>query len=366
MGEAGDVRPVAEPIELDACEETSAPLVLLAALFVLLHLGFRGLAVLLILVPWLGARRRIAHLRVTEQGLWVGGRLRVRLEDRRDAFVRTEPGREHEAMLVITDASGHSHVFRTADVASAETLASELALPGVRAAGGGEGASWSWAAVAAAVALVALLRGAVPVAMLVVGGAALMVVQALGAMRILAGVDGVEIRSLGMGRRFIAYRDVQVVADDTVSLASGEMLRLKYALMGGFNWRWHAHERVLARVREGAEQARVRARVSQGAEAATALEVAAVLARAEQASYREASVTDDVLWRVVEAADVAPTARVRAAEALEQRNGPVARVRIAEIAISLADSDARDALMRVAEDEPAPPSDAVLFDLGRD
>jgi hypothetical protein len=170
------------------------------------------------------------------------------------------------------------------------------------------------------------------------------------------GADGVRTRRRVMGRwRYVPYRAIIEVAFDrknlVLRLADGEVA-------------WHHHD-AGGTTKIDADWLTLARRVWTGWSESHANEVSAaitVLERGDRtaqvwldelrkmatASYRVASLTDDVLWRVVEDGDAVESSRIGAAILLRRTLDHDARVRVARIADCCVSEELHETLLLVA------------------
>ena len=202
-----------------------------------------------------------------------------------------------------------------------------------------------------------ILAGLVAYAAVSLGGAALF----RRASKVAIGVDGVLVA--GTSRtRFFAYRDLDAARVDgaELRLVRRDEVVLRLQLHGEDASKRNA---VLARIRDAID------RVKEGRRAVSAQILASStpeqLAQAAggAASYRDAALTREQLWALVEGPEIDGDARRAAAEALATASGPEERARLRVVAEQCAAPAVRVALEHLARgevhDEDAPVAGAM-------
>jgi len=179
------------------------------------------------------------------------------------------------------------------------------------------------------------------------------------------GADGVHIRRFLVRPRFVAFEDIASVKKDdrnvTILLRDGGKIEMHQpARPGAKVWGAFFADRadearlMVERIAEGAARApegiTAAARLARGTR--TTREWLRDLGRAtdEHASFRDAALPDEQLWRVVEDPSAAPTARAGAAVALRGRLDDHSKARLRVVADACAGPKLRVALEAVAGD----------------
>jgi hypothetical protein len=184
---------------------------------------------------------------------------------------------------------------------------------------------------------------------------------------VVAGKDGIAIHSRREHgrRRFISYADIARVTDDAVVTKDGEVVNVVPDLfLAAFDPSSRASARELVEeIRRGVAEAEASPRSAEpNLESALAGAVAS-----HEAGFRETSIPNEDLWRLLERHDTPLETRTRAAELLRLRVPPEeVRIRVAELALSSARQETREALLRVAsEEEEEADAEAIERERGR-
>jgi hypothetical protein len=178
------------------------------------------------------------------------------------------------------------------------------------------------------------------------------------ASRIAVGIDGVYVGKAS-GTRFFAYRDLDDArpAGADLELVRGGRSVLRLQMHGDDAGR---RDEVLARIREaidGAKQAPAR-----GADLLVRAMPASKVASAAggASSYRQASLSREQLWEVVEGSTTDTATRTAAAEALADKLDPADRTRLRVVASLCAEPRLRVAIAALAGEEPVEAEGEVI------
>jgi hypothetical protein len=230
-----------------------------------------------------------------------------------------------------------------------------------------------FAGMAAMIAVMLLLRAHHPGASLLLLLGALVPAGAwsLGQfVRVAVGADGVRIRRLFRRARFVPFSAIASAERDgrdvTIRLRDGQLIRMHHAAAAksdGWTPLFYANradegamlvERIEAQLARRSEEAGAVAGLARGAREAGVWVRDVARASDAHASFRAPAIAPDTLWRVVEDATSASTARAGAALALRERLDDGGRLRLRVVADACAEPELRVALEAVVEaDEEA-------------
>jgi hypothetical protein len=328
-------------------------------------------------------REERGHLRADETGLWLGERSVIRREEVRHAYVLRRCAR----ICVRFGRRIWPVEVEVADEAGGEALLAAMRLDAGSSVGQYAMTHGTWrtsflrAAASTLPVLIApgvalLVGGALPLLLpsLLVGSALTCLVAINLKVAVSIGADGIRLRRPLSKARFVPFAAIAGASTDgtdvAIQLHDGEVLRVHSA--AGANRKRHgffkapialsdrAHEgdKLVERIRAqlAARRGRTNAEAPSFARAGRETEAWLREIRAAtdaNASYRTAAVPPEELWRIVEDAAAAPTARAGAAAALRDVLDDPGRVRLRAAADACAGPRLRVALETVASEEDA-------------
>jgi hypothetical protein len=326
-------------------------------------------------------REERGHLRADEAGLWLGERSVIRREEVRHAYVLRRGARTY----VRLGRRIRPVEVEVADEADGEALLAAMRLDAGRSVGEYAMTHGTWRAsfvraaastlpvlVAPAVAL--LVGGALPLLLpsLLVGSVLTCLYAINLKVRVSVGADGIRLRRPLAQARFVPFAAIAGASTDgtdvAIQLHDGEVLRVHSAAGANrkrrgllnapiaLSDRAHEGDKLVERILAQLAARRGRTNGEPPSFARAGRETEAWLreitgATDANASYRTAAVPPEELWRIVEDAAAAPTARAGAAAALRDVLDDPGRVRLLAAADACAAPRLRVALETVASSE---------------
>ena len=255
--------------------------------------------------------------------------------------------------LVFTGDDGSTLEVRARNAAEASSLLSALRRPGTVVSGRVPALGDLIALTVATLALSAAIFVVAPPILWVLGIAApaAMVAWIRSLQQIIAGKDGIVVRSLRnrARRRFVPYAEVARVADRAVVTKNNEVIPLAPDVITAA---FDPSRRISVSALEEEVRRGVACAEENAKHAGPSLESALASPSDVHGGFREVSIPEEDLWQLLERHDTTLDLRTRAAEVLRGRVAPAElRIRVAELARSSAHVDTRDALYRIATEE---------------